>query len=212
MPSHADIVEAFALTGLTVRGGFLDGTATIILIGQVGGSAWDAFSAAGLDEPDPMDRWTERVVRPIANALGARAVFPNDRPYQPFQQWAARAEPVHPSPLGLLIHPDFGLWHAYRAALIFECLVDGLPDRAERPSPCDTCVEKPCLSACPVGAFTGTHYEVDVCAGHLRSRKEPDCIALGCRARDACPVGTEYRYSEPQIQFHMVAFAKARGV
>ena len=30
-----------------------------------------------------------------------------------------RAEAVAPSPLGILIHPDYGLWHAYRGALAF---------------------------------------------------------------------------------------------
>ena len=42
------------------------------------------------------------------------------RPWLPFQQWARKAEPVHVSPLGVLIHPDYGLWHSYRGALCFD--------------------------------------------------------------------------------------------
>ena len=28
-----------------------------------------------------------------------------------------RAEGLKPSPLGVLVHPDFGLWHGYRGAI-----------------------------------------------------------------------------------------------
>ncbi|MEZ5775791.1 MAG: hypothetical protein R3D33_14110 [Hyphomicrobiaceae bacterium] len=139
------------------------------------------------------------------------ALFPSDRPYQPFQQWAMRAEPVTPSPLGLLIHPEHGLWHAYRAALAFPDLVDDLPPRGEHPSPCATCVARPCLSACPVGAFDGRGYDVAVCVGHLRSGRPPDCLAHGCHARAACPVGLTARYPHAQIRFHMAAFHRARS-
>ena len=47
-------------------------------------------------------------------AISARsALFPfGGPPHFPFQQWARRAEPVHPSPIGLLIHPIYGLWHS----------------------------------------------------------------------------------------------------
>ena len=44
------------------------------------------------------------------------------------------------------------------------------------------------------------------CRGHLASGNRPDCMTLGCAARDACPVGRKWRYEEAQLQFHMVAF------
>lgn len=183
-----------------------------MLIGTVGAEGFAAFEAARRDEPDPMDRWSKRVVDPIAARLGARAAYPSDKPYLPFQRWAMRAEDVHPSPLGLLIHPVHGLWHAYRAALLFEGAVLGLPARAGAPSPCAACEAKPCITACPVDAFTGTSYDVARCAGHLRADAEPHCRTLGCRARDACPVGRQSRYGDAQIRFHMHAFARARGI
>jgi hypothetical protein len=31
----------------------------------------------------------------------------------------------------------------------------------------------------------------------------------GCRARLACPVGVQHRYSSAQMQFHMQAFRRA---
>lgn len=183
-----------------------------MLIGTVGGEGFARFEQARHDEPDPMDRWSKRVVDPIAATLGARAAYPSDKPYLPFQRWAMRAEDVHPSPLGMLIHPVHGLWHAYRAVLLLDRAVSGAPARSGAPSPCDSCTAKPCLSACPVDAFAGTSYDVAACAGHLRADTDPRCRSLGCRARDACPIGRDSRYGEAQIRFHMRAFAKARGI
>ena len=215
MPADYRAVEvAFAGTGLVVRGGFVLDEAearSLVLIGNAGSVMWAAFAAGRRDEPDPLDGWTRRVVDPMAGQLGARAVYPNDRPYRPFQAWAQRAESVHPSPLGILIHPVYGLWHAYRAALLFPAVLEGLPERGNAPSPCESCVGRPCLSACPVSAFDGKSYDVAACAGHLRAGAAPDCARLGCRARDACPVATNHRYPSEQIAFHMAAFVKSRG-
>ena len=122
-----------------------------------------------------------------------------------------RAEDVQSSPLGILIHPDYGLWHAYRAALLFDRPLE-FPVRQTRASPCEACAEKPCLSACPVGAFSGQGYDLAACAGHLASAASRDCHLVGCRARDACPAGEQYRYGEAQRRFHMAAFIRARGV
>ena len=132
--------------------------------------------------------------------------MPSDGPpYQPFQQWAMRAEPVFPSPLGILIHPDYGLWHGYRGALLFEDRVV-LPATVGASSPCDACPGRPCLSACPVSAFDGTAYDVPVCRAHLRSGQGEACLGGSCLARRACPVGVEYVYGESHARFHMAAF------
>ena len=52
---------------------------------------------------------------------------------------AGRDAPIpslSPSPLGILIHPEFGLWHALRGALLFRDRLE-LPAIEARPSPCD---------------------------------------------------------------------------
>ena len=214
-----DLSERLRPLGLLVRGGFSvshqdgapEGVLTIVLVGNAGRSMWDAMGDQLRAEADPMNRWTERTLDPIASEFGAAAVYPfGEPPYFPFQRWAQKAEDVYPSPLGILIHPDYGLWHAYRAAFCFQTAID-LPDRENRPSPCDTCEEKPCLSTCPVGAFTvGGGYNVPACAGHLRSGLGRDCMTLGCRARRACPVGQDFTYADGQAAFHMNAFLAAR--
>ena len=35
-----------------------------------------------------------------------------------------RAEGLKPSPIGILMHPQFGLWHAYRGALLFDVEIE----------------------------------------------------------------------------------------
>jgi len=184
---------------------------TLVLVGVVGRSSWEAFQACEESRlaSDPLDRWSLRVVGELAAALGAEALYPfGGPPFLPFLRWAQRAEPVHPSPIGPLIHPDYGLWHAYRGALTFGRRLD-LPPADRRPRPCDACLEKPCLTACPVGAFSPAGYDVPVCIGHLSSASGRECLEGGCLARRACPVGAAHRYARPQMDFHMRAFLAA---
>jgi ferredoxin len=209
----------FALTEEDERGlaGFPDLASaqrgrTLVLIGNAGAPLYDAFFAeAALSGPNPLDDWTRRVLLPIAGRLGARAGFPSDGPpWLPFQRWAMRAEGVKPSPLGVLIHPVFGLWHAYRAVLVFDQGLEMAPG-AGSAHPCDSCVGKPCLSACPVGAVTAAGYAVDNCAGHVAGAAGKTCRSSGCLARLTCPVGAPHVYPERAMAFHMAAFLRGRG-
>ena len=190
-----------------------DGTEarSIILLGNIGGSIWPAFSK-WLDMPanrtrkNPLDDWSKAIIRPIAVEAGAAAYFPSDPPWQPFQRWAKQAEGLKASPLGILIHPDYGLWHGYRGALGFADVLEDDEVQAFSEHPCDQCVEKPCLTACPVDAVTAAGFDVPSCRSHLRKREgQVGCMASGCLARNACPVGAGYRYSVEQLAFHMAA-------
>ncbi|MDR3372927.1 MAG: hypothetical protein P4L98_04280, partial [Ancalomicrobiaceae bacterium] len=157
-------------------------------------------------EPHPLDRWTRRVVDAIAAEAGAVPLYPfGGPPWYPFQAWARRAGLARPSPIGLLIHPRYGLWHSYRAAFAFAGPIAlPLPEAAEHP--CDTCVGRPCLSACPVDAYSATGFAVDDCRAYVRAHPA-DCLSVGCHSRDACPVGRDHRYGAEQIAFHQRAFA-----
>ena len=191
----------------------LAGIRTIVLAGMAGREGWSAFTSSheardGAD--DPLDRSSRRAIEGLARELGAKALFPfGGPPFLPFQQWARRAEPVHPSPIGILIHPRYGLWHSYRGALGFrEALA--VPEPAAAPSPCKSCSGRWCMSACPVGAFTPGAYDVAACANHLRSAAGEDCTGLGCRARRACPIGAEHAYGPDEADFLMRAFLSGR--
>lgn len=210
-------------TGLAVRGAFHveedDGVPgggaglerTLILIGNAGSRFWYEFEQSTEYQdggPDPLDRWSERVITGLGRELDAHPLFPfKGPPYYPFQRWARRAESVTPSPLGMLIHPDFGLWHAYRGALVVDRRLEGLAAKVETPSPCLSCRDQPCLSACPVDAFGPGGFDSDGCAVHLSG--DNACLDQGCLARNACPAGKPFRYMREQHRFHLAAFHRA---
>jgi hypothetical protein len=216
-----ELANALGAHGLMLRGGFhpvageegLDGVGTLVLVGNAGDAMWRAFAPRSHGGGDALDYWTRSVVEPIAALFSARALYPFGIPRRPFQQWAQRADAVYRSPLGILIHPEYGLWHAYRAAFAFGERLP-LPKRMEAANPCDACAERPCLRACPVGAFDGAEYDVAACASHLAVRDAGGvataaCHGAGCLARKACPVGAAWRYPEPMTRFHMAAYARS---
>ena len=218
----AAVEAALGDAGLTLLGAFhpepgdavpplADGrpTATLAIAGNVGDTMWRTFERDRVDEADPLDAWSRRVLDPIAERLGGHALFPfGGPPHLPFQRWAQRAGPYAPSPIGPLIHPDYGLWHAFRGALAFAARL-ALPPPDDRARPCESCADKPCLSTCPVAALQPTGYDVPACVAHISTSAGDDCLALSCRARRACPIGRIYTYSPKQSRFHMAAFIRA---
>lgn len=234
---YAELTADLAALGLRARGGFHaeaaeaiaadrgGPAATLVLVGAVGDSHWPAFAASPErhdGRPDPLDRWSRRLLGGVAEAWGATALFPfAGPPFPPFQRWALRAEPVAASPLGLLVHPRYGLWHSYRGALAFPDRLPGLPAREAAPHPCAGCAERPCLTACPVGAFSAPprepdhdsggagHYDTARCGAHLAGPEGEACLAAACLARAACPLGAGYRYGPAAARFHLGAFKAA---
>jgi hypothetical protein len=185
------------------------GTKFVVLIGNAGPDMFGRFARERDIAADTIDDWTREVMEGLAADLSATAVFPFDKPPLPFLTWARRAGAGHVSPLGLNIHPTYGLWHAFRAALLFPVAFD-LPMQSAGAHPCETCADKPCLTACPVNAFNGTTYDVAACASHVGSPEGQDCMGNGCLARRACPIGKSFTYHPFQAQFFMRSFVAAR--
>jgi hypothetical protein len=186
------------------------GVQFVILIGNAGPGMFRRFSRERNPAIDSMDEWTRETVDAFAADLDAKAIYPFDRPHLPFLTWARRGGGGHVSPLGLNIHPVYGLWHAYRAALLFPVVFD-LPRHSFGAHPCESCAAKPCLSACPVNAFDGKNYDVAACGQHILLDRAQSCDPGGCKARLACPVGKAFTYSPAQMAFHMKAFARERA-
>lgn len=214
---------ALTAHGLILRGGFNFDTSesappglsnvpakSVLLVGQAGSAPWPHFlrwqERHKHDLKDPLDTWSRAVIGAVAEEFGARAVSPSDRPWMPFQQWAMRAEGLKPSPLGILMHPEYGLWHAYRGALLFDHeIAVSVPENPIHL--CDACIGKPCLNSCPVGAYSADGFAYESCLSHVRGPTGAACREGGCIARNACPSGTAYRYPPDAQAFHMKAFA-----
>ncbi|MBC7477422.1 MAG: ferredoxin, partial [Pseudorhodobacter sp.] len=162
--------------------GFPAGTRTLLLIGPQEPGFWPHLQAQPeWGAPDPVDRWSRRVIGRVACDLGAKALFPfGGPPYQPFYAWALRSGAVWDSPIKLLVHGEQGLFVSFRGALALKERVD-LPPAPVKP--CDSCATKPCLTACPVGALTAAGYDVPRCHGYLDSPDGGTCLAGGCLVR-----------------------------
>lgn len=223
-PDPLTVAAELSRHGLIVRGGFsfaLDKDApaglsgmpakSVLIVGQAGDAPWPHFLRWWQSQPqdlaDPLDTWSRHVIGEVASGFGARAVSPSDRPWLPFQRWAMRAEGLRASPLGILMHPEYGLWHAYRGALLFdvEMLIQAPREVIHL---CDACVGKPCLKSCPVDAYSASGFAYGACRDHVRGPSGAPCRDGGCLDRNACPYGTRYRYAPLAQAFHMAAFVR----
>lgn len=202
---HLDILGAFHPT---TEDGLPETVATLLLLGPREPGFWAAFRKtpeARDDAPDAMDRWSRRVIGTHACNLGGKAYFPfAGPPWHPFIGWAKRSGHAWASEVTILVHDRAGLLVSYRGAI-------GLRERLDLPPPgrrpCDTCAEKPCLTACPVGALTPRGYDVPACKGYLDTDPgRTTCMAAGCLVRRACPVSAGYARDPDQSAYHMRHF------
>ena len=226
----SEIATCLAAYGLILRGGFdFDDSEdrpagpsgqpakAVLLVGNAGAAYWAHFSRWRAAQPpdlaNPLDTWSRTILEAIAETVGARVLMPNDRPFAPFQQWAMRAEGLRASPLGILMHPRFGLWHAFRGALLLDAeisihVLHELNQVARDPIHlCDLCAGKPCLNACPAAAFDGERFACEACVAHVRGPAGAACRQRGCLARNACPQAAQWRYPAEVQAFHQKAFA-----
>jgi len=178
---------------------------SLVLVGPNEPSFWDHFRESkeysdGRD--NPLDRWSKRVLDKVAKDVDGAAFYPfGGPPFHPFFTWALETGRFWSSPIQFLVHETEGLFVSFRGAILLDQRIELSPPIA---SPCETCIERPCLTACPVGAFANG-YDVASCKGFLNSRKGIDCMSNGCAARRACPVGQGKR-QPAQANFHMEAF------
>lgn len=196
-------------------------TKTVLIVGNAGTAMFEQFqrwlsNGDNALSQNLLDEWTSQIGTKLAKRSALNIVYPfTGPPFWPFQKWLEAAGAAQTSPIGISIDAKFGLWSAVRMAV---CLPEELPAQAitrieaklSRPykRPCDSCTEKPCLQACPVGAIAADKYDTAKCADHVQSSAGSSCFYEGCLARRACPVGKEYEYTAEQMQFHMQAFLK----
>ena len=198
-----EVLGAFAVG--ESEAGFPARTRTLLMLGPSEPGFWPYLKTQPEWDgaPDPVDRWSRRVIGRIACDLGAKALFPfGGPPYHPFYQWALRTGRVWDSPVRLLVHAGQGLMVSFRGALALKEAIAVPPPVAK---PCDACAA-PCLTACPAGALTGAGYDVAACHAFLDRPEGAECLSGGCLVRRACPVSQSYARLPEQSAYHMRQF------
>jgi hypothetical protein len=180
---------------------------TLMLLGP-SKDLWNIFQNAPEykdKNPNPVDRWSARVIGGLASDLNARAIFPfGGAPFAPFLTWAIQSKQAFSSKVGMLVHVKMGLMVSYRGALAFDVALD-LPPTETR-SPCDTCTDMPCLSTCPVSAISPSGYDVATCKDFLKTASGTNCMTMGCSVRRSCPLSVGAHREAAQSALHMQAF------
>jgi ferredoxin len=180
---------------------------SILLLGPDEPNFWKIFKES--DEfkdrkANPLDRWSKRIIDNIAVKNDCSPLYPfGGEPYKPFFSWALRSGTVWSSPVHLATHKDRGLFVSFRGALAIN-QIRKIDQSFE--NPCLKC-PAPCLSACPVNAFTESGYDVAKCKDHISGVDSRNCKSLGCNTRRACPVGANLRNFD-QSSFHMENFLR----
>lgn len=202
-----DCLSVFGALHLAPEDGLPPALQTLILFGPAEPGFWPHLKASREWQdgaPDPVDRWSRRVIGQIACGLGGKAYFPfGGPPHHPFYQWALRSGRAWASPVTLLVHDRAGLFVSYRGAI---ALRDRLDLPAKLPKPCDSCPGQPCRTACPAAALTPSGYDVGACHSFLDQSEGKDCLSSGCLARRACPVSYAYGRLPEQSAYHMRLF------
>ncbi|MBV8055068.1 MAG: hypothetical protein JO071_07495 [Deltaproteobacteria bacterium] len=188
---------------------------SIVVIGNGGGDFWRAFKAYAAVNPgwfereNPLDDFTrevveKKIVMPIRTA-GVRciAIYPfGHGPALNFMQLAMLAGLAGPSIIGVVVHPVFGPWIAFRAALLLGCEIDH-PGGAVGFDPCPTCSIRSCINACPAAAVSfPSGWDIPKCMAH-RVEAHPNC-ADRCDARVACVLGPDERYPDDELVYHQM--------
>jgi len=199
--------HALCVLGACTDGPLPDGVQTLVLLGP-SAAFWPQFTTSveyADHAPDPMDRWSRRVIDGLAQDLGAQPFYPfGTAPPHPFYRWALATGRVWSSPVRLLVHDEAGLWVSFRGAL-------GLSERLTLPpapaNPCTDCAQ-PCLTACPAGALGAQGYDVPRCHDWLDQPDGQSCMTSGCAVRAACPLSQNHGRVAEHTAYHMRQFHK----
>ena len=194
----AAVREPLAAAGLE-----LAGYPCLVVIGHAGRRLWAELNRTPFNSPDPVDDYSRQHTAHFAQQYlgdtGWRLLYPSEV-FFPLNLLGELVGWGRPSPLGLGMHPEYGLWWAYRTVFLSQLPLPVTVPVAT-PHPCDSCVGQPCLAACPAGALSPTAgFDVYACSDY-RVSAGSSCAAQ-CLARQACPVGAQHRYTPDQINYH----------
>jgi len=180
-----------------------EGYRQLLVFGHGGHRMWQALAGSKWKgDEHPIDRFSADVVARFFAEENRTSrytlLFPQQPGVIPLQQLGKLAGWHHASPFRIGVNARWGSWFAYRAVVLADTSFTPTAPMSE-PSPCESCPDKPCLSACPVASVDGL-IKLDACMDERLQASSP--CAVTCLARLACPVKAMERYSEEQIAYH----------
>lgn len=211
------IIDELSETGINIIGiadgskyaDLLEGCRSAVVFANGGTTLWDCFVSDLRQSPEhlsrhqhPFDDFIHRAIikadpQPPKSRRWIRCAAEPEA-FVDFRLLANEAGLGFQSKVGLLIHPEYGLWVGMRAVVL--TTEDILPEKNFiESSPCTSCEYKPCITACPARAIGPSGWNVKVCAEH--HRKSTDCHGR-CHSRIACPIGVEHRHGLLQHHYH----------
>lgn len=168
----------------------------LILIGHGGKTLWASLKASGINSEDPIDDYSSEKLRQALAGHRHTLIYPA-RESVGLQALGKLAGWHHTSPFMVGISQTWGSWYAYRAVALSDTDFAPTPPLLSA-SPCSTCREQPCISACPAKAVSGETFNLNQCVAY---RKQANSLCRKtCLARISCPVGSEHRYDDEQIR------------
>lgn len=185
----------------------------LILIGHGGTTLWQAIQEANRahqietkidrnSDEHPIDTFSIATVQHFLQTEWAgcdyEILYPGSRTIG-LQSLGKQAGWHHPSPFMVGINEYFGSWFAYRVAVLANTQLP-LTSKVETVSPCSSCRDRVCVTACPAQALNDGQFHLEKCLDY-RQQASSLCEKT-CLARVACPVGDAHRYTDAQMNYH----------
>ncbi len=209
-----EIEARLACHHLAVFGGFYPdpddatpvGCQTLLLLGPREPGFWDHVTAKpefSDGKPDPLDRWSRRVIGRLACDLRRQGPFPfGGPPFQPFIGWAQRTGRAHVSPVTLLVHDMAGLMASWRRALALRDRIDLPPP----PPPPASLARAPARQPALLARWAGRGMTLQPAMPFSTPRRGRIVWIGGAVFGRACPVSETYGRRPEQSAFHMRSF------
>lgn len=178
---------------------------TILLLGNGGQEFWQILQQNYPQGEHPVDDYSaqasDAVLQKCLPTLERQLLFPSADCPLILQRLMTQAGWHSPSPLGMGMHAQYGLWSACRAVWWLNAELVAPEGVGTVVDHCAHCEHKPCLAACPADALQlGRPPQLSRCADY-RLQADSQCSAT-CVAREACPVAANHRYKPEQLNYH----------
>lgn len=145
---------------------------TLCLIGSGGISLWENLPHPLDATTNPIDNFTQNKMQEFAKKTlndEIEILYPNEHFTMPLQKIGRAMNLCTQSPIGIDIHPHFGLWFAFRGVFLTSAKIP-IITMENKSSLCDSCSQKPCLHSldlkisrlnCPINEHRYTSFQID---------------------------------------------------